>query len=129
MASVVSIPYAPASAAAARDRMTLDLHRRGLPRAFVDDARLIVTELVSNALRHARPLPDGTVDVSWEYADGCLEIAVTDGGSPTLPHIARACEDSLGGRGLAIVSALADDWGALRDDSTSSVWATLSVVL
>jgi anti-sigma regulatory factor (Ser/Thr protein kinase) len=122
---MVSIPYVPASAADARERLAQDL--RDMPRAFVDDARLIISELVSNALRHARPLPDGSVRVTWLYEAGCLEVAVTDGGSPTLPHIARASEDSLGGRGLAIVSAIADDWGVRREDSTNSVWATLSL--
>jgi anti-sigma regulatory factor (Ser/Thr protein kinase) len=122
---MVSIEYAPASAAAARDRLSQEL--RDMPRSFVDDARLVVTELVSNALRHARPLADGTVRVSWRYEAGCLEVAVTDGGSPTLPQVARATEDSLGGRGLAIVSAIADDWGIRREGSTTSVWAMLAL--
>jgi anti-sigma regulatory factor (Ser/Thr protein kinase) len=106
--------------------MTEDMRSRDMPADFVDDARLVLTEFLSNALRHARPLSDGTVHVEWRYDAGRVVIAVTDGGSPTLPHAARSNEDSLGGRGLAIVSALAKDWGVRRDGQRSTVWAVLS---
>ena len=127
MPTAVKVPYAPTGAATARERMTADMQRRSMPAESVEDARLILTEFVANALRHARPLPDGSVQVSWRFHRGRLEIRVTDGGSPDMPHVARFTEDSLGGRGLAIVSAIADDWGVSVDDETQTVWALLSV--
>src|SRR6478609_1773764 len=51
-----------------------------------DDARLVVSELVGNAVRHARPLADGTMHVTWGAGPAGLDIAVTDGGARTAPE-------------------------------------------
>ena len=75
-----------------------------------DDARLVVSELVGNAVRHARPLADGTMHVAWAGDDRALDIAVTDGGALTTPEKVDAGVSDLAGRGLAIVESLASRW-------------------
>jgi anti-sigma regulatory factor (Ser/Thr protein kinase) len=113
--------------------MQADMTQRGLPVDFIDDAALVLTELISNALRHARPLADGGVRAEWRFSGRALEVTVTDGGSTRQPHVTFASEDTLGGRGLAIVSALSAEWGvghARRDGEGKrvdecTVWARL----
>lgn len=129
-----TLPYASESVARARRGLRADLRSLKICEARIDDATLALSELVSNALRHARPLPDHTVGVSWrvEMEDGAsesgrLEIAVRDGGSSTMPRIARPSVSGLGGRGLGIVQSLAGRWGTEMDTSTTMVWAILEV--
>ncbi len=111
----------------ARRRLAADLRAHGVREAAVCDATLVLSELVSNAIRHARPLPGGQVRVSWTLAGGTLELAVSDGGGPTRPQGARHSVSSLGGRGLSIVDQLSRRWGVRSDDMGSTVWAVLAV--
>lgn len=96
-----------------------------MPETTVGDAILVLSELVSNAIRHAHPLPDGQVLVSWSLQGGTVEIAISDGGSPTRPHQVRRSMSALGGRGLAIVQHLSSGWGVRSDEQETTVWAVL----
>jgi anti-sigma regulatory factor (Ser/Thr protein kinase) len=93
--------------------------------AAIGDAALVLSELLSNAIRHARPLPGATVGVSWALSDGTLTVSVNDGGGPTRPHAGHPTPSSLGGRGLAIVEHLADAWGVRASARGVTVWAIL----
>jgi hypothetical protein len=53
-------------------------------------------------------------------ASGRLTVEVTDGGGPTRPAPATPSVTAHGGRGLNIITALADDWG-VRDDARGEV--------
>jgi anti-sigma regulatory factor (Ser/Thr protein kinase) len=55
-----------------------------------------------------------------------IEVRVTDGGAAEPPYMRSVGPDSLDGRGLTIVSALADRWGVERDGLGQSVWAEIS---
>ncbi|MFO7252891.1 MAG: ATP-binding protein [Actinomycetes bacterium] len=125
--SVVLLPYAPSSVAVARQRLSADLRARGIFAADADDAVLVMSELLSNALRHAHPLPSGQVRVAWEFSGENVEVRVTDGGAATAPRAGRATLSSLGGRGLSIVEYLAERWGVHYDDDGTTVWAVLRV--
>ncbi len=105
------LPHAPASVAVARQRLTADLAAAGVVHAAVGDASSVVSELLSNAIRHARPLPGARVQVAWAVDNGSVEVAVSDGGAPTRPYPAHASISALGGRGLDIVEYLARTWG------------------
>lgn len=83
----------------------------------------VVSELVSNAARHARPLPAGGIHVTWVVTPDLIEVRVTDGGSPHQPRLCAVGPDDIAGRGLAIVAALADSWGVTRDGTGHCVWA------
>lgn len=102
------------------------LRGRGMPDAVVDDAVLILSELLSNACRHGRPLGraeigDGDVRAAWEVdGAGRLTVEVTDGGGPTRPVPATPSVTARGGRGLNIITSLAQDWG-VRDSSSGEV--------
>ncbi|MEB3966004.1 ATP-binding protein [Streptomyces kunmingensis] len=124
--SSMAVPHGPAGVGAARHRMRDQLRCRGVSDSVVDDAVLILSELLSNACRHGRPLGDdmagdGDVRVAWRVDDlGCLTVEVTDGGGPTRPVPATPSVTARGGRGLNIITALADDWG-VRDDARGEV--------
>jgi anti-sigma regulatory factor (Ser/Thr protein kinase) len=122
---VVLLPYAPASVAVARQHLTADLTAAGILDGAVGDAALVVSELFSNAILHARPLPGANVRVAWDLAEDVVEVAVSDGGGATRPHQANASLSSLGGRGLDIVEYLSRDWGVRSDDQGLTVWAAI----
>ncbi|WP_329249141.1 ATP-binding protein [Actinoallomurus sp. NBC_01490] len=123
--SVVFLPHAPSSVSVVRRRLAAELLESGVYEDIADDAAVIVSELISNALRHARPLPSGDIRVAWSRQGDLIQLAVSDGGAMTEPRRARATLSSLGGRGLGIVESLADGWGVHHDDGGTTVWATL----
>ncbi|MFF3487289.1 ATP-binding protein [Streptomyces sp. NPDC002701] len=88
--------------------------------ALIADAELLVTELVTNALRHGR----GDVGVRLSFINGHLRIEVRDG-SPEVPELRAATSLDESGRGLFLVEAIADDWGISDDGFTT--WCALSL--
>jgi anti-sigma regulatory factor (Ser/Thr protein kinase) len=124
--AAVLLPYTPSSVAEARHRLVSDLAAAGIYEAAVGDAALIVTELLSNAIRHAAPLPGALVRVTWSVDHEAVRVAVSDAGDGPLPHVTEPAPGAPGGRGLGIVETLADHWGVLRDNGETTVWALLS---
>ncbi|MEV6793845.1 ATP-binding protein [Streptomyces sp. NPDC051320] len=124
--SSMAVPHGPAGVGEARHRMRDQLRRNGVSETVVDDAVLILSELLSNACRHGRPLGrseagDGDVRAAWRVDKaGRLTVEVTDGGGPTRPVPATPSVTARGGRGLHIISALAQEWG-VRDDASGEV--------
>jgi Histidine kinase-like ATPase domain len=97
----------------------------GVYESQVDDAGVIISELLSNALRHARPLPSGHVRMTWTRRGDLVEVSVSDGGASTEPRRGPGTLSSLGGRGLGIVEALSEGWGVRHEDGSTTVWALL----
>jgi anti-sigma regulatory factor (Ser/Thr protein kinase) len=125
--SVWMLPYTASSVGVARRRLIGDLTTADVYEATACDAGLVLSELISNALRHATPLPGTLVRVAWRLADDCIEVAVSDGGGPTVPMVNKPAATSLGGRGLGIVDRLSLRWGVCtrQDGSETTVWAAL----
>jgi serine/threonine-protein kinase RsbW len=128
---MVSVRHAPASAGEVRRQLGADLARAGVDPAVVGDAALVLSELVGNAIRYGRPLPGGVLEVSWSLRDDSLWLRVCDGGGPSVPRRHEARPEDVRGRGLAIVAALARDWGVEQSRNgtgpTSTVWVELPV--
>lgn len=106
----LTIPFAAESAAQVRAALASWLGHRGSSDRVVDDARLVATELVGNAVRHASPLGNGTVLVRWAEEDSALALSVCDGGGAGEPTQVDADPDDVDGRGLTIVDALSSAW-------------------
>ena len=119
------VPWTLSSAVGARRALVSALRALGVDPTVVDESEIVISELVTNAVRHARPLPDGKIRVSWSVRASVVEIDVTDGGGPTTPHPAPRSVWSAGGRGLRIVGSLAHDWGVRENTSGSTVWASM----
>jgi anti-sigma regulatory factor (Ser/Thr protein kinase) len=80
----------------------------------LDDARLMVSELVANSMRHARLAPNDTIRVKAEVENGRLRVDVIDGGRGGAPSVAGGIRPSPGaesGWGLYLVETLATRWG------------------
>jgi serine/threonine-protein kinase RsbW len=115
------------SAGQVRRALVDDLSRDGLSRDVIDDAALLITELITNSVRYAKPLPGDVLQVSWFLDGGRLVLRITDGGGRDAPHRLDAGPRDTRGRGLAIVDAVATRWGVEREvGGLSTVWAELS---
>ena len=131
--SSVLVAAIPASAGVVRRQLTADLLIRGLRTELIEDAALIVTELVANAVRHGAPLPGGGVLVTWTVRSGVLRLQVSEGGpgpAAQMTGIASTAQrlankEAESGRGLAIIGALATSWG-IRTVGRTTVWAELA---
>jgi anti-sigma regulatory factor (Ser/Thr protein kinase) len=124
--SEVHLPCAPASVAVARKALSDDLRAAGVFDGAVRDAALVVSELLSNAILHAYPLPGERLQVTWAVDGTSVEVAVSDGGSATVPHAGHPSPSSINGRGLSIVEHLCQAWGIRADDVGLTVWAVVS---
>ena len=93
---------------------------------LVDDAVLLTSELVTNAVVHAR-----TPSVmSLRLAGGVLAVTVRDGDPRPMYRPepgATGAHDGDHGRGLLILDAMADAWGTLPTADGKVVWATMTV--
>jgi anti-sigma regulatory factor (Ser/Thr protein kinase) len=112
----VSFTPEPAAAGLARGWVTELLATWDLS-AAADDLRLVVSELVSNAVLHARTI----IDVTLSIAHGVLELSVSDRDSRA-PRPRRPNDASTSGRGLMLVDALSDDWGTAERMGGKEVW-------
>jgi anti-sigma regulatory factor (Ser/Thr protein kinase) len=127
------VPHSPPSAAAVRHRFVDELRARGVPRMVVDDAALVLSELIGNAIRHGAELPGGGIRVSWEVSAELVRVEVSDGGRGPLRHeatrplAAGGSADAERGRGLAIVGLLTSSWGSAFDSTAAVVWADIAV--
>jgi anti-sigma regulatory factor (Ser/Thr protein kinase) len=121
------LPFAASSVSVARRRLVSDLLAAGIYDSAVCDVALVVSELLSNALRHAGPLPNAEVRVAWYVGDDSVEVSVRDGGGQTKPELGQPTQAATGGRGLRIVEKLSLGWGTSRDDEGTTVWAQVPV--
>ncbi|MFJ9745495.1 phosphatase [Streptomyces sp. WAC 01325] len=109
----------PAVVGRARSDVSRKLTDWGLEElAFV--AELVVSELVTNAIRYGRP----PIRLRLIH-DRSLLCEVSDAGSTT-PHLRRARVFDEGGRGLLLVAQLAGQWGTRHARRGKTVWAELS---
>jgi anti-sigma regulatory factor (Ser/Thr protein kinase) len=90
--------------------------------AIRDDAELVVSELVTNAHRHAWGCGIFELEVVGR-SDG-VWIALADG-SAIRPIVEELSVDRTSGRGMALVAALASDWGAEDRHGGKRVWVDL----
>lgn len=119
-----TMPRVPEAAAEARVLARVALGIWGLDRA-ADEAALLLTELVSNAVRHARG-PDIEIAVDRPTPDR-VQLAVADRAPDRLPELLAAGPDDVRGRGLRLIDNMADRWGYDRVGSSKRVWADLDV--
>jgi len=93
-------------------------HEMGID--MTDDAVLLTSELVANAVEHA----DGMVTVLALLVDQSLVVAVRDN-SDDLPELTPAMPYTERGRGLRVIDELAADWGVNRLAGGKTVWFRL----
>jgi hypothetical protein len=108
----------PASAAAARKLATAFAERHQLSDDVADALCLVTSELVTNAVLHART----AVVLTLEVRPSVARITVRDGSRATLA-VRNYSAEAVTGRGLGVVEALCRAWGAIADGDGKLVWA------
>jgi anti-sigma regulatory factor (Ser/Thr protein kinase) len=90
-----------------------------------EDAVLLVSELVTNAVRHARDT--GGIGLELANEDGCLRVEVQDG-DPHWGPMNRPADGDESGFGFLVVDSLADRWGLRRVCAGKAVWVELDAL-
>ncbi|TDD01961.1 ATP-binding protein [Nonomuraea diastatica] len=114
-----TLPPRSASVPRARHAVRAQLLAWGLPHGS-EAAELLVSELVTNAVRHAR----GLIRLRLSLTGDLLRCEVEDA-SPDLPHLRTAGHEDESSRGLQLVEALASGWGSSRTRRGKRVWFDL----
>lgn len=118
----MTLPATASSATAARSEVSRRLAQR-VPSGALEDVRLLITELITNALRHSNMRPGDEIGVKAVLTDGTVRIEVHDPGRDG-PVEVRKPGARGGGYGLFLVDKLTSRWGVERQDGTT-VWAEL----
>ncbi|MFF0089779.1 SpoIIE family protein phosphatase [Streptomyces canus] len=111
----------PVEAGRARAVVREQLHDWGLGR-LADGAELMVSELVTNAVRHSHSRP-----VELRLVRGDSLLCEVDDDDHDLPNLSSAGPTDEQGRGLRVVSTLAREWGASRTKAGKTVWFELTL--
>ena len=93
---------------------------------MTEDARLLVSELVTNAISHTDPGPESCVEVRVDTASGRLRVEVASPGPRFEVRPAEPLDEAVSGRGLLLVDRIADRWGLIWD-GWSRVWFELAL--
>lgn len=112
----------PGAAGRARSCVRLLLDRHDLPSATAELLDLLVTEVVTNAVRHGAVRDTLTLTLTASPDD--VVVAVGDD-NPAPPRVLDPPPEALGGRGMQLVDRLADAWGVDDRPSGKAVWFRL----
>jgi PAS domain S-box-containing protein len=98
----------------------------GVPAPLLESARLIVTELVDNAVMHAGLPPGELIEVRAERHGAGVALEVTDRGRGFDPASLPRPPAAAGGRGLRVVAGLSERWGVDRGAGATRVWCEIA---
>jgi anti-sigma regulatory factor (Ser/Thr protein kinase) len=111
--------------AASAARRSLDRLESHVDEQRLHDMRLLVTELVTNSVRHARRGDGDEVELRVVVRRDCIHVRVTDRGPGFDVSPRRPDDDPGSGWGLFLVEQLSDRWGVELNGSTQ-VWFELA---
>jgi anti-sigma regulatory factor (Ser/Thr protein kinase) len=114
------LPAQPRSVPLARSWAEGWLAGSEVPEQARDAARLVISELMTNAISQG----EGTVRITLEAADDALLVEVFDTGH-RLPSLDDPAADATSGRGLRLVDTLSDEWGVREELEGKTVWARI----
>jgi len=124
----LTLPAQPIAASEAR--LSLSVLASQVPRETYEDVRILVTELVTNSVRHSGVTNTDSEHVwlgVWTNPE-CLRVEVADSGEGFEKVVKPTASDQLGGWGLQIVDRLTDRWGVKRfNGSRSTVWFEIDI--
>lgn len=123
VAAAIVLPRDPTSVAAARKWLCEVVDHVHLPAEQLRDAVLLLSELVTNSLRHAHGdiVCHGSVSTSGTH----IRIAVADA-SELRPELLPIDPERVGGIGLLLLERIAEQWGVATYPGGKIVWATVS---
>jgi anti-sigma regulatory factor (Ser/Thr protein kinase) len=120
------VTFALAQEAPARARGLIGEELASLSAPVREDAILLVSELITNAVRHAPERQPAEVELRVRTEPGKVRVVVADPGTGFVPapRLSTAADGS--GWGLYLVDRIADRWGVLSDERTE-VWFEIDV--
>jgi len=119
---VLSVDLPPEPSSAARARTLTREQLKAYPTDTSETVALLVTELVTNAILHART----PMQLTLEARPGHVRICVQDE-SPDQPAVRHYASDAVTGRGLALVEQLASSWGVDSTPLGKVVWCEVPI--
>jgi anti-sigma regulatory factor (Ser/Thr protein kinase) len=123
----ISLAASPDAVPRARAEVTAWLGQNSLDGRLIDDARLLVSELVTNCIRHARLIPDQLLRLTASLRAGMLRLELHDDGTDgTVTRRTPQHHDGAGGFGLDLVAQLSRAWGVERNAHGTTVWLELA---
>ncbi|WP_329335645.1 ATP-binding protein [Streptomyces sp. NBC_00663] len=124
------LPRHPRSVGRSRARLREQAADWKLPEDVTDTAVLLLSELMTNAYRHAHVSPGREIRTRYALEDDGrrLRVSVTDA-SDTMPTFRNPSPEDESGRGLILLTLLADTWGTAprRDGVGKTVWFSLDL--
>jgi serine/threonine-protein kinase RsbW len=95
--------------------------------AFLEMSLLLVSELVTNSIRHARISAHDVISLTARMQASSIRLEVWDAGTEgSVEQRSREFGDEIGGFGLELVATLSDAWGVDRDQRGTTVWVELA---
>ena len=123
--SAIVVPPMPESVKAARDWTRAQLAAWGVDEAYQHTIVSGVSELITNAILHAGTESHLTLDLD----SGTVAVTVADSGNRGEPLLTGAETMAVRGRGLSLVRAISDSFGAHRTSAGSTVWFEVGVTV
>ena len=113
--------FSPAPESVPRARETVvELAEPFIDLERIPDLRLVISEVITNAVRHGAPGADMVVAVTPKAEFLCVQV--TDQGDGFAPRPRASAPDEDGGFGLFLVERLTRRWGLTRENSNTRVW-------
>jgi anti-sigma regulatory factor (Ser/Thr protein kinase) len=121
---VIDLRLRPTPGAVPDARRALDALDEQVSAQTLEDLRLLVSELVTNSVRHAGLRESQAIELKVKLLPDTVRVEVNDQGNGFEPTPRSAQDDDESGWGLYLVSRLADRWG-VSSDGVTRVWFEL----
>jgi anti-sigma regulatory factor (Ser/Thr protein kinase) len=122
---VIDLKLRPTPGAVPDARRALDALDEEVSARTLEDLRLLVSELVTNSVRHAGLKEMQTIELKVKLLPETVRVEVNDQGTGFEPTPRSASSEDQSGWGLYLVSRLADRWG-VSSDGVTRVWFELT---
>jgi anti-sigma regulatory factor (Ser/Thr protein kinase) len=125
LSKTCELRFAPTAGAPCQARAAVKNTLFDRPKETIETASLLVSELVTNSLRHGNAILNASVVLRISQHDGVIRIEVVDWGQGFEYHRRSVPSDPAGGWGLYLVEQLSSRWGIERG-TPNVVWFELS---
>ena len=122
----LDVPVEAEAAAIAREVVARALVEVPIPEERIEDLRLLTSEIVTNAVRHAGLAQEDTIGVAVDVSERRVRVEVADDGPGFDPSDLSESSERVGGWGLRLVRQLSDRWGVIRNEP-NLVWFEVSL--
>ena len=122
----LDVPVEAEAAAIAREVVARALVEVPVPEERIEDLRLLTSEIVTNAVRHAGLAQEDTIGVAVDVSERRVRVEVADDGPGFDPSDLPESSERVGGWGLRLVRQLSDRWGVIRNEP-NLVWFEVSL--